>query len=340
MSAFWCNRYRWIACAVAAVSAPSLAADPQLHAADMLYHMAEATRALNYTGTFVYQRGQQIHTMKIVHRGDTNEAEGEYERLTSLSGAAREVIRDGSRVVCIYADNRSVVVEKSPSTKYLPLALFGASSDISSLYKVEVKGEDRVAGRASWTVAITPLERDRYGYAIWIDQESKLPLRSTVVDGDGGDVLEEVQFTSITTHDSVPDEWLRPEFASGGYRWFANTKPGDAADAGAEHDPAEQSDWTVGWLPTGFKMLQDQEQMVSASRVPVRHWVYSDGMAMVSIFIEQLDDVKAPLRGYSTRGAVNAFGRVERDHQITVVGEAPLNTIRRIAASIDYRKIP
>ena len=341
MSVTWSSRCRWVAGALAIAAAPALAADPQPPAADMLYHMAEATRALHYTGTFVYQRDNQIHAMKIVHRGDVNETEGEgeYERMTSLSGAAREVIRDGSRVVCIYADNRSVVVEKSPSTKYLPLALFGASSALGDLYQVEVKGDDRVAGRAAWTVAVRPLERDRYGYAIWIDKESKLPLRSTVVANDGDKVLEEVQFTSISTYDAIPDEWLQPEFASAGYRWFANTKPEDDAPAGAQNG-SDETGWAVSWLPTGFKLMRDQEQMVSASRVPVRHWVYSDGLAMVSVFIEQLDDVKAPLRGYSTRGAVNAFGRVEREHQITVVGEVPLNTIRRIAGSIAFKKSP
>ncbi|MCC6202419.1 MAG: MucB/RseB C-terminal domain-containing protein [Gammaproteobacteria bacterium] len=300
--------------------------------------MAEATRALHYTGTFVYHRGNQIHSLKIVHRGEVNDAEGsgEYERMTSLTGAAREVIRDGSRVVCIYADNRSVVVEKSPSTKYFPLALIGASSGIGEYYQIEVKGDDRVAGRATWNVAVRPTADDRYGYAIWIDKESKLPMRSTVVDANGR-ILEEIQFTSLTTHDAIPDAWLEPEFGSAGYRWFANTKP--EAEAGADDAAGDtvDSDWNVSWLPAGFKMLEDHEQMVSASRVPVRHWVFSDGLAMVSVFIEQLDDVKKPLRGFSTRGAVNALGRVERKHQITVVGEVPLDTVRRIAGAVEYR---
>ncbi|MGH8596313.1 MAG: MucB/RseB C-terminal domain-containing protein [Gammaproteobacteria bacterium] len=33
-------------------------------------------------------------------------------------------------------------------------------------------------------------------------------------------------------------------------------------------------------------------------------------------------------------GAVHAFSRVERDYQITVVGEVPQSTVRQIAASI------
>lgn len=309
------------------------------HASDLLYHMAEATRSLHYTGTFVYQRGNQIDSMKIVHRGEGGGDDSEYERMISLSGPAREVIRDGSKVVCIYADNRSVIVEKSPSSKYFPLALSGSLDSINEIYQINVEGEERVAGRETWSVAIRPVDTDRYGYVIWVDRDSNLPLKSTVVDHHKT-VLEQVQFTSITVLDAIPDDWLEPEYSSAGYSWYANTKPDSENDGEAVTMARSTAGWTIEWLPVGFKMLEAHEQMVSASRVPVRHWVYSDGLAMVSVFIEKLDDVKIPLRGYSSRGAVNALGRVEQDYQVTVVGEIPLDTLQRIAASIVHRSSP
>jgi sigma-E factor negative regulatory protein RseB len=73
---------------------------------------------------------------------------------------------------------------------------------------------------------------------------------------------------------------------------------------------------------------------MDTSHTPVNHLVYSDGLAMVSVFVEALVDGEEVLQGYSSRGAVNAFSRVAGDHQITVVGEVPLTTVRRIAASV------
>ncbi len=75
---------------------------------------------------------------------------------------------------------------------------------------------------------------------------------------------------------------------------------------------------------------------MSESDMPVSHMVYSDGLAMVSIFVEQLIDSAKPLQGYSSMGAVNAFSRVSNEHQITVVGEIPLPTVRQIASSVEY----
>ena len=88
------------------------------------------------------------------------------------------------------------------------------------------------------------------------------------------------------------------------------------------------------WVPHGFQMKDNNVQHMATSRMPVEHLVYSDGLAMVSIFVEKLMPDEAPLQGYSARGAVNAFSRVADNHQITVVGELPLPTVRQIASSV------
>ena len=75
-------------------------------------------------------------------------------------------------------------------------------------------------------------------------------------------------------------------------------------------------------------------QNMATSEMPVGHLVYSDGLAMVSVFIEKLMPDATPMQGFSSRGAVNAFSRVAEEHQITVVGELPLQTVRRIAGAV------
>jgi negative regulator of sigma E activity len=58
---------------------------------------------------------------------------------------------------------------------------------------------------------------------------------------------------------------------------------------------------------------------------------------MVSVFVEKLMDTSEPMQGFSSMGAVNAFSRVANSHQITVVGEVPLPTVRQIASSVAHQ---
>lgn len=61
--------------------------------------MSKASRELNYDGVFVYRLGKQVDTMRIIHKSD---ADGSIERLVSLTGHAREVIRDKDQVRCYF----------------------------------------------------------------------------------------------------------------------------------------------------------------------------------------------------------------------------------------------
>ena len=60
--------------------------------------MASASRQLNYTGTFVYRNSRQTETSRIVHF--VNPAGGEFEKLETLDGPPREVIRTNDQVTC------------------------------------------------------------------------------------------------------------------------------------------------------------------------------------------------------------------------------------------------
>ena len=119
------------------------------------------------------------------------------------------------------------------------------------------------------------------------------------------------------------------EIGGDGFTWRTDT---DSAAIGAA--ATGDSSWQVHWLPSGFELKESKIQSMATSHMPVSHLVYSDGLAMVSVFVEKLMDGEQVLQGYSSRGAVNAFSRVADDHQITVVGEVPLPTVRQIAASV------
>ncbi len=289
----------------------------------LLRAMHEATRTLNYDGIFVYQRGMQLDTMRLVHQFDGS---SEKERLASLSGPAREVIRDGTLVTCLFADEHAAMVEKSAPRELIGIGLSAPIETLLDSYTFTLQQSDRVAGRIAQVVAINPQREDRYAYRLWIDQASKLLLKSVIL-GRGGRILEQVQFTRIDVLPQIPAQALEPEITGSGFTWRMDSDD-TATPAAAE------TAWGVNWVPHGFTLKENNIQNMATSQMPVGQLTYSDGLAMVSVFIEQLMPDEAPLQGYSARGAVNAFSRVADDYQITVVGELPLPTVRQIASSV------
>lgn len=308
----------------ASVSAASLAAGDPHEARRWLTRVSEAATSLSYDGTFVYRNGDSMESMRIIHRAEAGASQA---RLLSLSGEAREVIRDDNKVTCILPDSGSVMVSKSRPKAVGGFSVFNPRGDFSEHYALELAAGERVAGRATRLVTVMPRDRWRYGYRLFVDEHSGFLLKSELVDATGS-VLEQIEFTSLTLPDSIPDELLQPGVSGEGFTWYTTSTQDDAP---------QESGWSVGWLPAGFTMSDRASDPAGAGRMPVEHLVYTDGLASVSIFIEHLDAQGERLEGLSRMGAVNAFGIMVAGFQVTAVGELPGGTVERIGRSVTRR---
>ena len=295
-----------------------------------LRKMVEATRSLNYDGTFVYHNSGAMQTMRIIHRAGPD---GSQERLVALTGQPREVLRDHGEVTCILPDHRAVVVGRKSSAGVAGAPKFDPGRDLAEHYELRSRAGGRVAGRETRTVELQPRDEYRYGYTLAVDVDSGLLLKSELRAADGS-VLEQIEFTSLDTPADIPDALLEPSISAEGFAYFADesstSKTGTAGEGAA-------SDWETGWLPDGFRMAERGSAPVFTSHQPVEQFVYSDGLASVSIFIERLADGADRLDGPSRMGAVNAFGRMIGDYQVTAVGEVPAATVRDVALSVRRR---
>ena len=83
------------------LAGPALAGDDAMA---QLVEMTNAVRQTNYDGVVVYSSGSRMETMRIVHGFD---GEQERERLVSLTGDAREIVRDGDAVICVLPKQRA-----------------------------------------------------------------------------------------------------------------------------------------------------------------------------------------------------------------------------------------
>lgn len=288
--------------------------------------MAQAAHTLNYDGTFVYRNGDRIESMRIIHRASPD---GGRERMYSLTGAAREVLRDSKKVICILPDNRSVVVAKS-RPRSVALRVLDPEEGVAKHYLLSVREGERVAARNTVKILVNPRDEYRYEYRLWLDRVTGLLLKSELV-GDSGRALEQIVYTDLKLPADIPDALLEPAISGEGFTWYRD-------DASQDYSPPDSgNDWSVGWLPEGFHMSDRVFDPTSLSRMPVEHLVYSDGLASLSVFIETLGSASERLEGHSNMGAINAYGRVLGDFQITVVGEVPSITVERVADSVAPR---
>lgn len=300
------------------------ASDPS-RAQQLLKAMTEASRTLNYDGVFIYQYNDRMDAMRIIHQAGE---EAERERLISLTGTAREVIRNGQSVTCIFPDDQSIMVEKSLRYQLPPAQLPHSVTRLADSYRIELVGGGRIAGRDTQIIEILPRDRFRYGYRLWLDEKTHLLLKSELLDSQG-QPLELFMFTQLEILDRVPDELLEPTINGSNYSWYEN--PDD------RHTPIKDDAWQVSWLPSGFTISNRADELLANSPLPVQHLVYSDGMTLVSVFVEPVNLGSGVMIGPSRLGAVHAFARAVDGYQVIVIGEVPPITVRQMANSVAYQ---
>ncbi len=294
----------------------------------MLERMTEAAKELTYEGVFAYQSGKNLQSIRIYHRAD---ARGELERLISLNGAAREVIRSNDMVTCINPEGRQVNVSRRPLGRGFPSDLPRRLSSATPFYDVELGDMDRIAGRKAQELVIKPLDQYRYGYRLWVDADTHLLLKSELV-GNDGDVLETFAFSSLNTDVHIPEHKFQPQMSGEEMTWH-RSEPEKPLNT-AVH--SQQSLWRAQWLPEGFAQVAYQTRLRASNGADVEQRVYSDGLSSVSVFIEKIRARHNHLQGGSHVGAINAFGTVMNAHFVTVVGEVPAQTVEKVGQNIQF----
>ena len=291
----------------------------------LLNNMNETLEMGNYRGTFVFMHAGNVETMRIIHGYSSG---GVKEKLVSLTGDAREVIRDQDVLTCIWPRDKLVVIETARSTHGLPSSLPEDLNELAFHYKLTEVGSARIAGFSCKIIRFEPLDEFRYGNELCINTKLGMLLKSKTFDANGK-TIESMMFTSFRMLKSVPDKMFEPSMRLNDYTWKT---------AGVELDGELQPDraWKIQSLPPGFSLSSVTRRLMSASKKPVQHMVLTDGLASVSVFISKVDDPQHVYRGAHNKGVINAYARDLNQHQITVIGEVPEGTVKEIGESIFY----
>src|SRR5688572_20937 len=289
-------------------------------ARDWLERMSRAVEELNYHGTFVHVLDGTAETLHIVHR----HADGQSGERILSDNAGREIVRQGARVQGIFPDRRVVLFETRSDVSPLVSALPSTTAELAPHYEITLGGSARVADRAVQLLEIKPRDEFRYGYMLWLDQETAMPLQSQLID-EQGEVVEQILFTDIEIPADIPPAALEPTIDTVGFTTLRTPESTPLAD---------EIPWRAAAVPAGFKLSVATQSPIAGSDTPVEHLVYSDGLATVSVFIED-PETKAEVReGFSTVGSTNAYSLTLRGRKVTAMGEVPRQTVRTIASSL------
>ncbi|WP_172621008.1 MucB/RseB C-terminal domain-containing protein [Microbulbifer sp. GL-2] len=271
-----------------------------------LNKLAKAVSELEYSGLVTFEHAGMLETLQVVHAVRDGE---QVERVRYLSGEPRELISHGSGGNCEFGT--------SPSARTTLWNAVG-QQQVQRAYQFILRGEERIADRDAVVIEARPRDRYRLGLVVSLDRETGLPLKTMLVSTQGR-VLERYQFVQL---DLSPVDDSSLQAVSNNARRIDNRSTCEAS----------QSRWQVRWLPDGFKVvsvkpLSDGDMMV-----------FSDGLGVFTVFVQRLGPELEDFKGRAIRGATVAYmDRMEVKgvaYTVTVVGEIPDATARRVASSI------
>ena len=304
-----------------------LAAVPAALAEDAsawLARAAAAARQQNYVGTVVYQHGSHVETSRLVHLNDLGE---EFEKLVNLEGPAREVIRSHGEVRCYYPDVKIVRIEPRTFRNAFPSLSPPQQKALAEFYDFRKAETGRVAGIETQAWVFEPKDALRYGHKFWVDSATGLLVKARIVDDRNG-VVEQFAFTEITIGAKIDRDMVKPTWPAAPADW-------QVRQAGPGEVDMKDTGWTVTRIPAGFvKIIEGFRRLKGERRVA--HLVCSDGLVAVSVFVEPVGGARHPI-GLSAQGGINVYIRQVDENLVTVLGEAPVTTVRQIANSVARR---
>jgi sigma-E factor negative regulatory protein RseB len=302
---------------------------------EWLQRMNKALATRNYDGTFFHISGGRVETMRIVHRVRSGRVT---ERLQSLDGSGREFVRANDELTCYLPDQHTVLVEPQQSPGPFLGALPQFDATVSDFYHIEAQPEAHIMGRPVRVIAVNPKDQFRFGYRLWLDEKTAMPLKTQLCDSHG-QVIEQIFFARLEMPENIPDSDLAPTVRTDGMRWVRQGPSIDNASAALAAYRASQ-------LPPGFRLTVQGAQTLGGASAPASHLVYSDGLATVSVFVEEQGSsdpgvpaaadaqTQPPMQGLARVGSGYAFSTVIQGHQVTAVGEVPAQTVEFIAHSV------
>ena len=306
----------------------------ELGISEWLLRMHQASRQRAYIGTFVVSSGANMSSARIWHVCD---GDLQMERVESLSGAPRSTFRRNDQVITFSPDSKTALAEKRESLGLFPDLLKSADSSIEQFYVAKQTGSERVAGFDADVVVLRPRDNLRFGYRVWSEKKSGLVVKLQTL-GVDGQVVEQAAFSELQLDAPVSMGKLS--------QMMANTEGYRVEKPELVKTTALAEGWVLKNPVAGFKPMSCYKRPVAApdggNPESTMQWIFSDGLASVSLFVEAFDRRRHVQEGSMVMGATNTMTRRLSDKTgdwwLTVVGEVPRATLTAFSQGLERKK--
>jgi len=325
----------YVAAQTPAASIPTTASLAEVRSLnDWLMRTHQASMNRSYVGTFVVSAGGNLSSAKIWH---VCEGTQQVERVETLTGAPRSIFRHNDQVTTFMPEHKVARTEKRESLGLFPQLFESADSRIADFYKFRQEGMERVAGVDADIILLVPRDRLRFGYRVWSERKNGLVVKLQTLDTDGK-VIEEAAFSELQLDAPVSmNQLIQMMGKVQGYRLdkpvlFKTT--------------AAAEGWALKTPVAGFNDMSCYRRPASAmggtekgatGEGPLQ-WIFSDGLASVSIFVEPFDRQRHVRESALSLGATHTLTQRIDSYWITLVGEVPISTLKLFMGALEHKK--
>ncbi len=296
---------------------------PERSVQEWLMRMHEASRLRSYAGTFVVSSNfGGMSSSRIWHACDGQQ---QMERVEALTGAPRSTFRRNDEVLTFLPESRTVLAERRESLGLFPDLLKSSETAIAEFYSARRTGGDRVAGFEADVVQLAPKDNLRFGYRIWSERKTGLVVKLQTLDRDGN-VLEQAAFSELQLDVPVRMEKLA-QMMNVPEGWRIEKSDAVKTTAAAEG-------WAMKAPVAGFQPMSCYKRPAEG----VLQWIFSDGLASVSLFVEKYDAKRHFHESFAASGATHTLTRRLQEWWLTAVGEVPPATLKAFSLSLERRK--
>jgi sigma-E factor negative regulatory protein RseB len=165
----------------------------------LLQQMNVASQSLNYELSFISINKQGVESLRYRHARVNNQP---LAQLLQMDGPRREVVQRGNEISYFepglepFTLNGDYIVDSLPSLVYTDFKRLAPYYDFISV------GRTRIADRLCEVIRVVARDGTRYSYIVWMDAETRLPMRVDLLDRDG-ETLEQFRVIAYTVNGQV-----------------------------------------------------------------------------------------------------------------------------------------
>ncbi|POP42457.1 sigma-E factor regulatory protein RseB [Superficieibacter electus] len=299
----------------------SVNASADVSSGALLQQMNLASQSLNYELSFISINKQGVESLRYRHARLDNQT---LAQLLQMDGPRREVVQRGNEISYFepgldpFTLNGDYIVDSLPSLVYTNFKRLSPWYDFISV------GRTRIADRLCEVIRVVARDGTRYSYIVWLDSETKLPMRVDLLDRDG-ETLEQFRVIAFTMNDTVAGNMQ--SLAKANLPPLLSVPAGDKA----------AFNWNPSWLPQGFSEVSSSRRSLPTVDVPIESRLYSDGLFSFSVNVSRATPASSDQMLRTGRRTVSTTLR--DNTEITIVGELPPQTAKRIADSVKFKAV-